>query len=1051
MAITSYEQKAADNETLRNGVVNPCIGSLQLQPYTMAQLFAALFALIISVFLYFFVGFEIAATSFIVLTVALLTWGGQDFELEKEKLTKTRDFYSETPPKGIGKDGLPRPTFKPQVYVERNGRRYYSIEHQFSQLRFYGSYEKNCSNAGFYYQNQGTSPNVYLVFGFKVAGFSPCMDHMDCMQSMKEIDRSFKNFPNLKLRFVLEIPADGSAQILQQKRLLERADQDALTVEIIKARGQWAVNKERAGEVVAPTLRVYARVKSALGQENFIPQDWKDRWAAQLSPQLTRFFGEEPQQELAIQAMDFAFESCCTTTMRTFNKGLKLRARPLTVHEMYQHDFSKLHNTPVDKCPQYIRVTNKGLFEHEDMEETADGRKPVVPHHILGELFKTEGIPSTPVFYRSDVWFPLKGKKNAEGNPAGRFGACIRLNQLEGYADIEGSHAIGHIQNTFRWLEGMSDVELITEVEAVNPLRKKQEIAKGITNRQKRSNVAISKQTIDTDSIDDVHDLIDAAQMFRAGGQTLSTCTLIWVYADTRDKLKLKTTEVISRIGIDNCILVQNSIEQYWCDSQPYTWDAMCVDPLRRTEYAIPQAVPLIPFTQPQALDNKGVGYIGKTISAQYFIDFCGKKNHTFISAKSGGGKSMEGLEILAQCIATNTPFMFLDSPPIADQSTGKVAPSTYTPAINLWQSLGVNCAYQDIKKQFFNILGRYGLGRNSFELDALVETHVETLQAAVIGDNPHHPLAEYVKNLLALSYKDFARTSMNAEKDPILEDYLRHYMAWSNNYLNGNVDLTSIIGVEGLGQFEASDQEREAAAMIRSQLTGVLGQPWGKRINAQTDFDPNVQFLVLGLTDVKAGSKEGLVYALASLAFMNRMTSTHDHSVFGMDEGSTLLPMDAFASKFSRIFPEGRKKGGNGILITTELTSLFNSPYCGPILDNFDNILVGLSENTSVRKFVDLLGFKEEILRKYTQKPNRADMSSQWYLKRGDQHLELLYYTTQLLLALGATHPDELKAKRHFVGNGTPEQQIQDYLRFGNALYSAYSQGRGPLSLIHR
>lgn len=1043
MTVTSYEQKAADNEALRNGMVNRSMGSLQLQPYTLSQAIAALICLTIAILVYFLFGVEVAGLVFITFLVTLITWGGKDFALEKERMTKTRDFYSEGPAKGEGTDGLPRPIFKDESYVERRDRRFYSIEQRFSHLRFYGSYEKNRSNAGFYYQNLGSSPNVYLVFGFKVSGFSPCMDHRDCMQAMKDINRTFRNYPRLKLRFVWSIPADASAQILQQKQLLDQADQDALTVEIIKARGQWAVSKEKKGEIVAPTLHVYARVQSPFGQENFVPQDWKDRWSQKLTPQLARFFGDKPKQKMAMQAIDFAFESGCTMTMQSFNKGLKLRTRPLTVHELYQIDYAKLHNAPVDSCLQYIRVTDKGLYEHDELGGD---------RHILGELFGDSGeVPPCPIFSRSDVWFPLKGKKNSEGNPAGRFGACIRIDQMEGYADINGSHAIGHIQNTFRWFEGLSDIEITTEIESVNPLRKKQQIAKGITNRTKRSNAAIGRQTIDTDSLGDVDDLMDAAQVFRAGGRTLSTSTLIWLYADTRDQLTLKTTTIMNRIGVNNCTLVQNSIEQYWIDSQPYTWDAMCLDPDRRIEYGSSQAVPLIPVTQSQPLDKNGVGYIGKQISAQVFIDFCRKKNHTFISAKSGGGKSMQGLEILSQCIATNTPFVFFDSPPIADQSTDEVAASTYTPAIDLWQLCGVDCAYQDIKKQNFNMLGRYGLGRNSWEIDALVETHVETLQAAVLGNNPRHPLAEDVLNILSLSYRDFARKTTGEEKDPIVGDFLREYIPWSRGYLNGEIDLAATTGVEGLGDFEPSDQERQAVAMIRSQLTGMLAQPWGKRINAQTSFDPNVRFLVLGLTDVKAGSKEGLVYALAALAFMKRITSTHDHSCFGLDEGTTLLPMEAFASKFSRIFPEGRKKGGNGILIATDVASLLKSPYCDDILSNFDNVLVGRSETNSVLKFVESFGMKEEILDKYTEDPDLTDMSSQWYLKRGDQHMELLYYTTRLLLALGATQPKELKAKRHFIKASTPEQQIKEYLNFGNGLYTAYSQGRGPETLIHR
>lgn len=1042
MTIT-YQQKAEDNEALRGGVVNQAAGSLPMRPYNLSHGFAVLFAAIIALLSNLLIPVISSFILFLAIVSIILVWGGKDFNLEKEKFMKTRSFYSELPLKDSRADGLPYAVLSDEPVIVRNEKKYHSMDQEFKHLRFLGSYEKNRSNAGFFYLNQGTSPNTYLVFGFKVAGFSPCMDHVDCMQAVKEISRAVRNYPDIKLRFVCSIPSDGSAQILQQKAFLEQEGIDPVSVEIVKDRGRWAVNKENEGAIVAPELYVYARVKSSLGQEKFVPQDWKDKWAAQLTPTIEKLFGSAPKQALAMQAIDFAFDTCCTPVMRMFNSEISVKARPLTVHELYVAEYKKLHSEPVEACPQYIRVTDQGLFEHEE--------NPGTQHHILADLFQEETRAVLPVFYRNRLWLPLKGGKDENGKPKGRFAACVRLDQLEAFPDIGGSHAVGHLQNTVRWLHGLSDVELITEIEAIDDLQKKKQIQRGITNRTKRFNVSTSKGLPDADSMDDMDDLHDARNMLRAGGRVLSTCCLIWAYADTVDLLNQKTSQIVNRIGADQCTLVQNSIENYWIDSQPYCWDAMGTEPAwRRSEYMISQTIPLLPLTQPQPLDNAGIGFVGKHITAQYFIDFCKKKNHTFISAKSGGGKSMTALDVMAQCILTETPFMFLDSPPIADSSKqGEVAASTYTPAIELWQQAGIDCAYQDIKKQNFNAIGRYGLGRNSWEIDVLVEANVDTLEALVLGDAPKHPRKETVRNILSLSYKAFAISTMDAEVDPIVSEYLTFYMDWSRQYLSGDIDMEEITGVANLGKFEPTDLEREAVGLIRSQLVGVLGQPWGQRINAQTAFSQDTKYLVLGLTDVKEGSKEGLVYALAALAFMNRMTSTHAHSVFGMDEGSTLLPMEAFASKFSRIFPEGRKKGGNGILITTEPESLFNSRYCSAILNNFDNALVGLSENEAVTEFVKRMGFKEEILRHYTEAPKTADMSSSWYLKRGNTHLELKYYTTRFLLALGATHPYELKAKRAYVTADSLEEKIQQYKDFGKDLYSAYKQGRGPLSLI--
>lgn len=1043
MTIT-YEQKTADNEALRGGVVNKAAMGVALYPFDLGHVYAAIFAGFIALLSSFVIPFTSALIIFFAILCTIFVYAGNDFNLEKEKLKGTRNFYSEIPLKGSRADGLPYAVLSDEPVIVRNEKKYHSLDQEFKHLRFIGSYEKNRSNAGFFYLNQGMSAKTHLVFGFKVAGFSPCMDHADCMQAIKNINRAVSDYPDIYLRFVCRVPSDASAQILQQKSFLEQEGIDPVSVEIVNDRGRWAVAKEKSGELVAPELYVYARVKSSLGQEKFIPQDWKDRWAAQLTPTIEKLFGDAPQQALAMQAIDFAFDTCCTPIMRMFNNEISIKARPLNVHELYVAEFKKLHREPIDKCPQYIRVTDQGLFEHEENSGTE--------HHILADLFQEEsGRASLPIFYRNRVWLPLKGGNDENGNPKGLFAACVRLDQVEAFPSIAESHAIGHLQNTVRWLNGFSDVEIITELRGTNTLQVKKTVQRGITNRTKRFNVSTTKGVPDADSMDDMDDLHDARRMLRSGDQVLSTCCLIWAYAETVDLLDQKTSQIISRVGADQCTLVQNSIENYWIDSQPYSWDTMCTEPaMRRHDYMTFQAIPMMPLTQPQPLDNAGLGFVGKHVSAQYFIDFCKKKNHTFIAAKSGGGKSMIGQDIMAHCVLTQTPFMFLDSPPIADASKKEeVAASTYTPAIELWQEAGIDCAYQDIKKQNFNAIGRYGLGRLRWEIDALVEANLDPLEALVLGDAPNHPNKETVRNILGLSYKGFALKTMEAEKDPIVSEYLKHFIEWSREYLSGDLDMEEITGVSGLGKFEATDLEKEVVGLIRSQLVGILGQPWGQRINAQTAFSAKTKYLVLGLTDVRKGSKEGLVYALAALAFMNRMTSTHNHSVFGMDEGSTLLPMEAFASKFSRIFPEGRKKGGNGVLISTEPESLFDSPYCSAILNNFDNTLVGLSEEKAVTAFVERMGFKEEILRQYSSPPKTSDMSSSWYLKRGRTHLELKYYTTQFLLSLGATNPNELKAKRGYITADSLEEKIAQYKDFGKDLYSAYKQGRSPLSLL--
>lgn len=1052
----SQEQRIADNAALHDGMVNRCAGTLQLSPVTMHQLIGAILALLICLTVWLLHSFELAIIVFIVLFFTYYLVTGKSFGETVEKLKKTRTFYTETPVKAQAPDGFPVAKFtetNPIQIESSKHKKLHSIEQAFEHLRFYGSYELDGEEAGFYALHNGYESSAYFVYGFLVKGFSPCMDHTDCMESIIALKKAVKGMPNLKAKFIWDIPADGSAQIAQQKRILDLEGLDPFSKAIAMARGKWAVMQERKGRLVSPTLRVYVRVKVQIGQEDFTPQDWKDRWVAKLAPAVEQMFGDTTRGTMFLRSMCLAYESGCASVLRAFNEGANLGFKPMTVHDLYRWDYAQIHNEPVEECPQYVRIAPNGVYEHENFIETPEGQKPVVPHHILGELFKSKGVPSVPCFYRKDMWLPDRGKLDKEGNPQGLFMSCIRLTQMEGYSKIRKSHAVGHIQNSYRWMEGLSNVQFITEVEAVNPLEKKGTLDKGIKQRTKLSNRALEKQTQDVDALEDIGDLLEARRLFRDGEKTLSTSTLIWVYADTKDELKLQEQQVIGRIGDVNCKLVQDCLEQRWIDSQPYAWEAMSAKPnFFRPEYMIDQTLPLVPWTQPQPLDTKGIGYIGRRISVQYFIDYAQKKNHTFISAKSGAGKSLQSLEVPAYCIAHGVPGIMLDSPPVADTRTGEMAPSTYAPSMELWRSLGVNVAYQDIKTRNFNVISRKGVGKKINEIEGLIDDHREMLLALVIGDNNQHEHKENAENLITMSYRDFLVNTQNLPEngeEPILVDYLKHFNSWSKRYIAGDIDMDALIGTTGLGKYQPTAKEQETIGFIRAQLTGVLTQPWGKRINAQTDFDTDVLFLVLGLTDIKSGSKEGLVYALAALSFMARMTSRFQNSVFGLDEGSTLMPMDAFASRFSRIFPEGRKKGANGFLITTELNSLLNSPYCGAIMDNFDNALLGYSEQTSISRFVEHLHVKEEIMRNYTKAPDRTNMASQWYLKRGDEHLEVLYYTTSLLLGVGATSPKESEVRRLFAEQHPDLDLLSFYELFGKKLYSAYSKGRNANSIL--
>ena len=1036
------EQLERDNESLRYGVVNRCVGTLQLAPISFTQIAIVSVIALASVVLWMLTSLEVAIGFFALFSVTTLAWGGRDLNKEIEKMRAIPTYYRECPQEETGDDGLPCPVYEGAPYQlgGKNGKeKIFSLEREFREFRFYASREKEGARVGFYVLHIEKSMRIHFIYGFELNGFSPAMTHMESMMILRRISAAFKNLPDLEMKFIWSIPADASDQILQQKRLLDLKEQDPLTIKIINSKGKWATRLEKQGRIVSPSLKVFVCTKASLGEDKFIAQDWKDIASSKIAPVIAKFNEKESRQDLIIQAMEQAYDSCYRSTIRAFTEGMGLEARSLTVHDLYCRDHSSLHDSPVDRCPKYLRLTPDGLFWHEESIDTPAGKKPKVPHHILGELFKDvdEQTPSIPGFYRKDLYLPGKEK----------FASCVKLKQLEGFADIEGSHGLGHLQNTFRWIQGLHDVEYIVDIKAMNPLTKKKKLDDGLKNRTKRIDRAVRQQSQDVDAGEDIDDLIDARQMLRNGEKTLSTAVFLWVYRSTRDELSQAVDHLMGRIGLSNCELIQDSIQNRWIDSQPYAPESMCVKPyMQRQEYMIQQTPPILPFTQPPKGDQQGLFYKVRGISSGFLIDFILKKNHTLITAKSGGGKSMQGVDILSLNVATQTPAIVLDSPPLADQTSDDVAPSTYTIPIQEWQRLGVKCVYQDIKKGHFNILDRYGLGRSSIEIAAVLEMHLPILLAVVLGSNKTHPLHETIQNLLALSHKSFL-LNWDGDVEPLLSDYLKHFVKWGELFKRGEINIFELSGIDGLGDFEASSAEVEAIAFIRSQILGCLSESWGQRINAQTDFDSDVLILVLGLTNIKADSKESIVYALAAQNFQDQIASRYPRCTSIMDEGTTLLKIDAFAARYARTFPEGRKKGINGILLATEIGTLLNSPYASDILSNFDTILVGNIEPGEAPKIAEGLHMKPEILRQYTDKPDLSSMSSKWYMRQGALHLELVYHTTPLLLALAATSPEEISVRDQFMKD-YPDR-LEGFSAFALALYRAYSQGLPVTSIL--
>ena len=179
------------------------------------------------------------------------------------------------------------------------------------------------------------------------------------------------------------------------------------------------------------------------------------------------------------------------------------------------------------------------------------------------------------------------------------------------------------------------------------------------------------------------------------------------------------------------------------------------------------------------------------------------------------------------------------------------------------------------------------------------------------------------------------------------------------------------------------------------------------------------------------------------------RQSLSAKRSLLATDEGTILYKFPFYARETGIIPVHGRKWGCNFLVAAQEIQTILRSCSGNEIFKNLDNIFCGHIEDSAIPEMLEL-NFREELIRLYTSeafKPNPELLHSYWYLKRGDQHLEVTHPASELMLALGATDPDE-NAARQRVAALHPEDEIAALKHFGKLYVQAKSQGQ-PMESI--
>ena len=957
-----------------------------------------------------------------------------------ERLSKPNKYMSQEVEVDFSRGGIPQPkddkrmttTYK----IKGKNHTFHHIEKKF-KLKTHGQIELDGKEIGLYLLQRGNQ--LMIIFGWTASGIDPATTGKQAESTLTSITDALNQLPkDLDLKIYQDVEGSFEEYLRLQYEVFDE-NLDGLSKEIIKSRAKRGQELASGGRLQSNTITIFAKYRLVLGGDYAIKEGWLDDFLSQTQPLIgmlrgKKFDSKRSWEKVFDAAYNYAFAK--VNTLLSSNRGFGLQVRSLTVHDLWARDYLELHEPPVTQIPQYVVYNINGL------------QSPIINSsiHSLSALFEPQkGISVEPQFDRGFVYLPSRKK----------YAGFIRIGQVQKFAPDKGSVPLGYLRymwNIIADKKNITDCRVVTELTTDRSGYERLLLDRTISDSMKREALALSKKTMDVVAMRQREEALDARDILESNHIPFWVSSGIWLYRDTLETLERDISDLCQQIPSAAVQKVQFYTEDVWFQTWAFEWEAFLTKPNhRRQKYLSFQAAPMIPLMKTQKLNDKGMMFLTRELNTAVYLDIANEKNHTGIFATSGAGKSNVILEMILEYVISKQLVVLFDFP----RPDGT---STYTVLIPILRKLGVKAAYHNVRENTINIIEMPDLrnatsAKNREERrDDAIKAHVRLLVAIVIGISNNPDREVLVNSLLTDCYHDFHEVeeikqryeaaiaggygSDAYNKMPILENFVEFAENWFKEYVRGKAETNS-------------ELSRETIDLILIQLRGILKTPLGRSINGISSFNINTEVLVIGLTDV-AENLDSLLYAMSGLNALFRGAFSSKRSLLGIDEGTILYKFKFFARETGIIPVHGRKWGCNFLIAAQETSTIQDSIAGNEIFKNLDNIFCGYIKTPAVAE-MESQDFYPELLQQYTTaafKPSKEFLQSYWYLKRGDQHLEVTHPPSHLLLALGATDPDEEAARNKIMAEY--DSEIEGLKAFAKVNVQAKRQGR-DLSFVMR
>lgn len=963
---------------------------------------------------------------------------GNDPSLFFERLNQPKKYIAEEPILDFNQAGIPMPENPKQVSttyrIKGKRRKYHHLERQYHFLT-YGQIELDGRQVGFYLLRRGSQ--LMIIFAWEGSGYDPSITDIQAFTILNNCNDALTALPgDIDLKTYQDIIPDCDDYLRMQAEILHRKQHDPLSEEIIKSRARRARDLKDDGRLLKNKITIFAKYRLPLGGEYAVSQTWLDELLSKTQPLVGALQGKNIESKAAWEkAIDYAYRYAYRKVNSTLSAdtGFGMRVRTLRVQDLYDRDYLELHPGPAPKVPQYIVYNHFGL------------QPPVINEpatHAIGTLFEAyDGVPAKPEFDRHYVYLPTKER--------GQYAAFVRIGQVRSFPKDKESVARGYLRYIFNILAGNNEPlygsRVVTELTPDHSGFEYLQLDRIISNSVKREALAAKKLTVDVVALRRREQAVDARDLLEDSNVPYWCSVGIWLYRDSVDQLNQATSDLIQRIRTASVERVWHNTEHIWLQTWPFEWEAFLTKPNhKRKKYLGFQALPQLPLVKIKPADKKGMMLVSRELNSPIYIDFANRKNHTAIIAKTGAGKSNMMLEIILE-------YLFYDYLAVIFDFPRPDGSSTYTVLMPLLQRLGVRAVYHNVRESVMNIIEWPDLRHVTRKVDyqrrwhQAFQNHVRLLCAIVMGTTSNPDRELLVTSLLTQCYADFQADpgikqryqaaieggfgSDVYQRMPILETFVDFAEDWFSHYIDRKAE-------------RISNLVKDTIDIIVTQLRGILPTSLGRSINGISSFDTNVQVLVVGLTDV-AENLDSLIYAMTGLNVLMRQSLSAKRSLLATDEGTILYKFPFYARETGIIPVHGRKWGCNFLVGAQEIQTILRSCTGNEIFKNLDNIFCGYIEDSAIAEMVEQK-FREMLLRQYTSeasKPSMELLQSYWYLKRGDQHLEVTHPASEFVLGLGATDPDEDAARKR-VMSLHPGDEIAGLKHFSQLNAQAKRQG---------